>query len=412
LQEDLGKYGAVRGPIAQEMIKLYPELAPYMDKNGNLYFELQKYMYGTDIASNRFYRYMINILVHKFGFTISTIDRCFLYLHHPDYSIYLAIHVDDILIVSTTQPGFDWIRLQLVSEWNVVWQQDNEFRYLGLRINRDRHTREIHLTMPDNITKVISQHYDGKTATSPTQHDLFDMKPSPNDAPADPTAYKSLVMTLMYIARHIRFDMLLAVNVLATHSQSPTTTHMEAALHLVRYLHSTQSYQLSLGGTDDLLLKLHADASHSVHPDGRGHGCIVVTFGNRVVHTQNYKLKHVTLSSTESEMSVCCAAAQFAPFLLEFAKIIRQPHSNPIEISQDNKSAILMTSQGFGSFQRSKHIRTKGYFVKEYIDEGILKPVYVPTADIFADLGTKHHNPPRLKTLLGMMHLGNPTVNV
>jgi hypothetical protein len=60
----------------------------------------------------------------------------------------------------------------------------------------------------------------------------------------------------------------------------------------------------------------------------------------------------------------------------------------PITIKVDNVGAIFMTDN-MNTNSRTKHIDTRFYFVREYIEEGGTKIAFVKTEDNKADSFTK-----------------------
>ena len=61
--------------------------------------------------------------------------------------------------------------------------------------------------------------------------------------------------------------------------------------------------------------KIYCDASHVTHYDGKGHGCIIIKVGTGMIYVRSFKLKMITLSSTESEYIVLCEASTMAEWL-------------------------------------------------------------------------------------------------
>jgi hypothetical protein len=132
---------------------------------------------------------------------------------------------------------------------------------------------------------------------------------------------------------------------------------------------------------------IYADASHGIHADGKGHGGIIITLGSAPVYSKSYKLKIITRSSSEAELVVLEEASTFTGWykhlLLDLGIDV-----GPIPIYQDNKSTIILAAQG-GSFQRTKHLMMKQFYVKERIDcnEACLR--HLSTDKMVADLLTK-----------------------
>jgi hypothetical protein len=132
---------------------------------------------------------------------------------------------------------------------------------------------------------------------------------------------------------------------------------------------------------------IFADASHGIHVNGRGHGCIIMNMGSGMTYIRSYKLKLVTLSSTESEWTVLCEATQLAywikDLLASFNIIV-----GPVRICQDNTSAIWLTENG-PNFARTKHLLIKRNYSKEGILSNTTVILFTPGNKMQADMGTK-----------------------
>lgn len=62
----------------------------------------------------------------------------------------------------------------------------------------------------------------------------------------------------------------------------------------------------------------------------------------------------------------------------------------PILIKVDNVGAIYL-SNNFSLSQRTKHIDIRQHFVREFVEDGIIKTIFVPTDDNEADNNTKNN---------------------
>ena len=99
--------------------------------------------------------------------------------------------------------------------------------------------------------------------------------------------------------------------------------------------------------------------------------------------------KHVTLSSTEAEfvaVSDVCTEILFVKMILESLGI---KVKTPITVHCDNVGAIFLSYNAKIS-QRTKHIDTKYRFVGEYVEQGIVKIVFVKSENNIADIMTKN----------------------
>ena len=128
----------------------------------------------------------------------------------------------------------------------------------------------------------------------------------------DGAKFSSILMSLMFLARFTRPDILLAVLAVATRMKGPTKTDWRKITRIIKFLKQTPERGVIYGKVGDKpILSVFVDASHAVYPDGRGQGGIVITLVAGPIMTNTWKLKHVTLSSTESEVSVLSEAATF-----------------------------------------------------------------------------------------------------
>ena len=114
---------------------------------------------------------------------------------------------------------------------------------------------------------------------------------------------------------------------------------------------------------------------------------LVMVGADEVIRT-THKMKCITLSSTESEIVGALDAATYLRWLIRIFQEYRLPIELPIELRQDNLSAIHMIHNGL-NFRRAKHMVIKGEFIKEKETEGITKMVHTRTEDMNADAYTK-----------------------
>ena len=196
----------------------------------------------------------------------------------------------------------------------------------------------------------------------------------------------SIVMSIMYLARFTRADLIFTVGMLSTHCSNPTYSHFKQACKLLHYI-ATNDDIVIVFKSGAIVPIIYADASHAIHNDGKGHGCVLMKIGSGLVYSRSFKLKLITLSSTESEWVVLCEATVLAEWiksmLLTFNVELR-----PINVRQDNTSAIWLAEHG-ASFARTKHLLVKKNKAKEGILNGIITISYTPTECMIADMGTK-----------------------
>jgi hypothetical protein len=121
---------------------------------------------------------------------------------------------------------------------------------------------------------------------------------------------------------------------------------------------------------------------------------------------RTYRLAHVTLSSTESELSATCEASTYVEWIIRLGtELMLARAEEPIVLEQDNSASIKMNEVGGGTFKRSKHIMIRSSFIDEILERKCAVLEWTPTADMIADLGTKVHDAARIAHLLKLMHV-------
>jgi hypothetical protein len=210
----------------------------------------------------------------------------------------------------------------------------------------------------------------------------------------DPKAFRSPVMALMYMARLTRPGIMHTVSVLATNAAKPTQESMGKLNRLWGYLKKTKDLGIKFK-KGDKKLKVHVDASHGLHPEGEGHGGIIITYGSAPIFTRSWKIKMITRSSSETELVALEEASTFPSWithLLGDLNLLEKDHL-PV-VYQDNKSTMLLAVNG-GSFGRTKHLIIKRSFAKQGIRNKDFRICYLPTDKMLTDGHTKSITGPR-----------------
>ncbi len=71
---------------------------------------------------------------------------------------------------------------------------------------------------------------------------------------------------------------------------------------------------------------------------------------------------------------------------------LEQQHINDTDkgiLFEDNKSAIHMANNGKSISNRTRHIKVRYFFVKQYLDNGEFRLEHCPTKEMVADILTK-----------------------
>jgi hypothetical protein len=205
----------------------------------------------------------------------------------------------------------------------------------------------------------------------------------------DKKKYLSLIMSLMYLARLTRPDILLSVTYLASKSHNCTTTDWQSAIRVLKYLDGSRDRGIIIHCTE-LKIVCFCDASHGTHVEGKGHTGYVICMGDNQSYlaSKSAKQKLVALSSTDAEVFAMTDCLKQAVWLRNVLRDLNLCALKPIKLYQDNKSAMIMISEP-SKFKRSKHILIKISYARELVKQAIVNVRYLSTDAMFADMLTK-----------------------
>ena len=121
-----------------------------------------------------------------------------------------------------------------------------------------------------------------------------------------------------------------------------------------------------------ILLQRYSDADHAGCPTSRkSWSGAIWTFGGDVIGWRCRQQTTVALSSMEAELVALTAAAREGQHLCKAAKNFRVERP-PVTIRADNQAAMA-SAKDFKVSQKSKHIATKHFYIRDLIEEGVYK---------------------------------------
>ena len=377
--------------IVKILLMFRSDLRQYVHTDGSMMVEVLVWLYGYPQSAERFYSHLSASLLRR-GFTCSPGDKCVFTRGVGDNMVIACTHVDDILCIGMLS-AVNRFKLELSQDYQVNIQEGDNHSYIGLVIKR-HHDGSVRISQPGYRREILDRFAElisigpVVTKTPCTNEIMLGNEEGANKI--GKTKYAGVVMSLMFLARLTRPDLMFTCAVLATHSHDPDENHAEFAARALRYLRYSGNMEIVYRYSQeaDFNVRMYADASHASHPDGKGHMCVVTMFSNGMIDYECSKIKLTTLSSTESEHMALCAAATKAVWLTDMLKFMRVPLNGPIRVYQDNTSTIWLTANE-GNFARNKHVLVRRNYVKEQIVDNVIKVLYKPTAEMTADMGTK-----------------------
>ena len=201
---------------------------------------------------------------------------------------------------------------------------------------------------------------------------------------------------MLFLVKFSRPDISNSVRELAKVNDGATNENFKQMLRAVRFVLDTRKkvlrFKPKINKQNDEIWDVYGycDSDFARDKDSRlsVSGFCVFVMGC-LVSWKSRGQKNVTLSSTEAEyvaISELCAELLFVRMILTF---LGKKIDYPIIVRCDNIGAIFLAHNTKTS-HRTKHIDTRYHFVREYVEDNVLKIVFVKLADNQADPFTKN----------------------
>ncbi|KAI0511155.1 hypothetical protein KFK09_011779 [Dendrobium nobile] len=218
------------------------------------------------------------------------------------------------------------------------------------------------------------------------------------DSPCfDAIQYRQIIGSLQYLTL-TRPDIAFAVNTLSQHMHDPAIHHTLLLKKLLRYIKGTTEYGLPISRST-LQLRTYSDVDWASNPLTRKSTSGFCTFlGDTLVSWTVKKQPTVSRSSTESEYRALASATADTIWIKRLLADFRISHSQPVDVYCDNTSTIALANNPVFN-GRTKHIEIDQRFVREHIQNNVIRLLPISTTDQIADILTKPLTTPRFKEL-------------
>lgn len=305
---------------------------------------------------------------------------------------YIAVYVDDLLLVGPDSRVLDDIKLELAKKFSMTDLGPVAF-YLGMSITRDRQNRTLRIGQQAYLSEAIRNAgvWDAICATTPMESTR--LEPAEDGYFAEPgfkALYQSHVGTLMYAMLGSRPDIAFSVSCVSRYASNPTPKHMVAVLRIFKYLHGTLTHQLTYRG-ELAALSGYSDSDWAGDTaTSRSTSGFVFNIGSGAISWSAKRQPTVALSTCEAEYRGQTQAAKEAIWLRQLLQNLNPSGATPYAttIYCDNQGAIALAKDP-RFHARTKHIAIQHHWVREKIADETIQLEYVSTAMQVADGLTK-----------------------
>ncbi|XP_074377072.1 uncharacterized protein LOC141718593 [Apium graveolens] len=314
------------------------------------------------------------------GYTVSQNDSSLFYKRNGSLVVYLAVYVDDILVVGNYDDEIVDIKAYLDSVFKI--KDLDKLRYfLGMEFTE----------VPDGM--IISQRkftmdllsdFDCSTSSPVvTPLDLsIKLLPDQGALLTDASEYRRLIGKLNFLT-NTRPDLSFCVQHLSQFMSSPRQPHWDAAIHVLKYLRNDPGQGLLYTKNSSLTLEAYCDADWASCPNSRRSvSGFVILLGGNLIFWKSKQQHTVSLSSAEAEYR------SLRRLTTELAWLSRLLYE---------LDAAIYIAKNPVYHERTKHIELDCHFVRTKLASGLISLSYTPSKEQFADICTKpltglHHH--------------------
>lgn len=323
---------------------------------------------------------------HLYGFH-EFFGRCVSFIrNHGGILIYVLVYVDDILVTGNDPVAIQNVLTSLADRFSIKDPTDLHY-FLGIEATRTKDG--LHLMQRKYIADLLARK--NMSAAKPVSTPLPVSPKLTLHSGAildDASQYRSVVGSLQYLA-FTRPDIAFAVNRLSQFMHRPTNAHWQAAKRVLCYLAGTFTHGIFIRANSPLSLHAFSDADWAGDTDDYvSTNAYVIYLGHNPVSWSSKKQRGVARSSTEAEYRAVANTASEVRWLCSLLTELGVHVPKAPVIYCDNIGATyLCANPVFHS--RMKHIALDYHFIRNQIQEGILRVSHVSTHDQLADALTK-----------------------
>ena len=385
----------LHGDLSEEIYMNIPE---GMSKGQDHCLLLKKTIYGLVQSAREFYKKLLQVL-KELGFTENKSDPCLLSKWNDGGVVLIGIYVDDCLVIGKESQISRLIVDLKVKGFNLKVEKDLK-DYLSCRIVENAEKNEILILQPHLINNLVERFgeevQDRRIYKTPGTPRFKITRPNDESDLLETDLqkrYRSGVGMLLYLTKYSRPDLCNVVRELSKCMDKATMGSYLEMLRVVKFVIDTKTFCLKIRPKIDSKnwnLKVFADSDWAGDPETR------ISVTGFIVYLQNVPVcwrskaqRGVTLSSSKAEYVAMSEAVKEIKFLYFLLRDIGIEVELPIVVKTDNIGALFM-SQNSSTGVRTRHVDTRYHFIRENVEDGIVRVEFVKSCDNDSDIFTKN----------------------
>ena len=378
--------------MSEIMCEIDQTYRDFLTAKGEILVKLGKALYGCLESALLWHKHLTATLA-QIGYTQNKADPCVYNAVKEGVCCTIVLHVDDLFIASQSEA----LKEEILAHLKSTYKETSENRgvkhnYLGMVFDMSI-SGQVTVSMP-GYEQALFNDLDKKyrPAATPAKDDLFEIdETSERLNSKDAAEFHTNVAKLLYLAKRVRPECMVAVNFLCQRVTKSTLQDQEKLNRLLGYIQSTPGASIMfMPGEKGITLALYVDASYGVHPDGKSQsGATLIVGDHGPVFIKSAKQTIVAKSSTEAELVATSDSANQLIYARLVLDGLGYPQSEPSVLYQDNMSTMALIKSGRPMNERSRHIGIRYFWITERVSNGEFRVAHMPTELMLANLLTK-----------------------
>jgi hypothetical protein len=361
---------------------------------------LQKTIYGLVQSARQFFKKLIQVL-KSVGFKGGSADPCLMTKRCNKGIVFIACYVDDCLCCGHEEAINESIE-QIKNSGFTLKVEDEMTDYLSCNILYSKDKKKAWLGQPHlirSLEKKFEHLVNGlqsyKTPGTPGQGIIRPTQEEDKISLEDQTLYRSGVGMLLYLVKHSRPDIANVVRELSKCMDGATPAANKELKRVIKFVLDTRNFGLKIEPIvrkteDDWDIVIYTDSDYGGDKESRISvtGYIVYLLGVPICWKSKSQ-RSVSLSSSEAEFISLSEGAKEIKFIVQVLMTMGIDVKLPVIVRVDNVGAIFM-AENVTTSGRTKHVDIRYHYVREFVEDGFVKIIFVRTAENYADQFTKN----------------------
>jgi hypothetical protein len=384
--------------------------------------ELKSSTYGIPDAGQAFAMFMQGLHIKKCGLTQCEVDPSIYYkieesaIEKGNESVVknylIAITwVDDVRYFGTETFVKEYE--EKVSKNCKCTMEGDSKEFVSIEINQDLTSKTVELTQKQYWEKAVERFAEflpkgaikeRRVPLSPTDERLLAEPTDEEVREAEHLPYPNLLGVIQYPSAFTKPEMRYAMSVLSRHRTKWGKKHFIALIKSLEYGYSTRGKGIIYLGCLDPkelnILVAYADSSLSLP---RSQGCRLIMMNGGIISFTSKRHTTTDDSTAAAELTEQHLCSCDVEGLRNLMKEIGLEQLNPTTIYQDNQAAIQIANNRGALAKKTRAMEMRTLTVRNKIEDMKVIPIYIETARMLADIGTKALDPTRFEVLRDAM---------